>query len=128
MSSREHADTTFADAIAFILRNGRLLERRLLEHFLGGDPAGVTRAVAAYRNIDGGLGHALEPDLRCSESQPLFCEIGLIALHDANVRSPEIAIPICDFLNTVADGNGLVAPILPSALEAPHAYRQTASR
>jgi hypothetical protein len=53
----------------FLLANARLLERRLFEVRFGGAPSALAgQAVRAYRNADGGLGHALEPDVRCAAS------------------------------------------------------------
>jgi hypothetical protein len=112
----------FSRASSFILSNARLLERRSYDVLFGGaDPASVGRAVAAYRNSDGGMGHALEPDLRCAGSQPLFVEVALIALLDAGYQSTEPALSLCDYLERHADRRGLVSPILRDALDAPHA-------
>jgi hypothetical protein len=111
-----------ARARDFVLTHARLLERRLFEvAFDNGDPASVGRVVRAYQNPDGGLGHALEADLRCTESQPLFAEMGLRALHEAGCRDPELARTLCFHLQVVSDQDGLVPPILRTALEAPHA-------
>jgi hypothetical protein len=111
-----------SSAREFMLIHARLLERRLFEvTFDDGDPALVGRVVAAYQNEDGGLGHALEPDLRCVESQPLFVEVGLDALHQAGWRDPELARSLCFFLQRVSNETGLVPPILESALASPHA-------
>ena len=53
----------FEKAARFIWENGRLLERRLFDYyFRGGSREGVLSAIRAYRNEDGGFGHALEPD------------------------------------------------------------------
>ena len=83
----------FGKAAAFIWENGRLLERRLFEYyFLGGSKDGVLRALKAYQNEDGGFGHALEPDLRTPESQPLFVEFGLRTLYEAGIRDEELAL------------------------------------
>src|SRR4051794_5993333 len=50
----------------------RVLEQRLFAyHFLNAGPDPVETALEAYRNEDGGYGHALEPDLRGPVSQPL---------------------------------------------------------
>ena len=55
----------------FILIHARLLERRLFQvHFEGESSDCIGQIVRAYQNSDGGLGHALEPDIRCPESQP----------------------------------------------------------
>lgn len=112
----------------FILTHARLLERQLFTvRFEAGDPAAVGRAVAAYQNPDGGLGHALEPDLRCSGSQPLFAEVGLRALRDAGRREVDLALSLCDYLETVCDPQGLVPIIDAQALQEPRAphWRET---
>jgi hypothetical protein len=67
----------------------------------------------------------LEPDLRCSESQPLFAEVGLQALHTAGIKDAEMALELCRFLESVADESGLVPPILEGALHAAHASHWT---
>jgi hypothetical protein len=119
---------TLSRAREFMLTHARLLERRLFEvEFAGADPASVAQAVQAYQNADGGLGHALEPDLRCPESQPLFVEMGLIALHEAGCRDADLARAVCVFLQSAANEAGLVPPILETALASPHAPHWRAS-
>src|SRR5215207_7498837 len=55
----------------FVLANARLLDRHRLAVLVGGAPvAPVLDALRAYRNPDGGFGHALEPDVRAPESEP----------------------------------------------------------
>ena len=59
----------FTAAEHFLAANARVLERRRYEHlFRGGGTDPVRAAVMAYRNPDGGFGHALEPDGRCPGS------------------------------------------------------------
>ncbi|MBN1641219.1 MAG: hypothetical protein JXA09_08285 [Anaerolineae bacterium] len=119
---------TLARGRTFMLTHARLLERRLFEvAFAGADPASVGRVVRAYQNADGGLGHALEPDLRCPESQPLFVEVGLGALCEAGYRDPDLALAVCGFLASVSDEAGLVPPIVESALASPHAPHWSAA-
>lgn len=116
----------FDRARTFLYSEGRLLERLLFGViFEGAAPEAVGRLVSAYQNPDGGLGHALEPDLRCPESQPLFAEIGLRALRSAGLREPAISRSICRFLATVSAATGLVPIILESALQSPHASHWT---
>jgi len=58
-------------AVSFLATHGRLLDRRRLEVLTGsGSPAAVLAALAGYRNVDGGYGWGLEPDLRDASSQP----------------------------------------------------------
>src|SRR5690242_20846862 len=62
----------FERAEEFIWHNARLLERRLFDfHFRSGSSQAVLSALRAYQNEDGGFGNALEPDIRCPESQPV---------------------------------------------------------
>jgi hypothetical protein len=108
---------SFSLARQFMHTQARLLERLLFAvRFEQADPAAVGRLISAYQNPDGGLGHALEPDLRCPESQPLFVEVGLSSLHDAGWRDEQLSLSICSFLESVSDSNGLVPPIFPNAL------------
>ena len=112
----------FRRAREFLYTHARLLERLLFAvRFQKAEPSAVGRLICAYQNPDGGLGHALEPDLRCRESQPLFVEIGLAALRNARVRDQEFSLSICRFLESVSDATGFVPILLPSALRAPHA-------
>lgn len=104
----------------FMLTNARLLERRIFEVcFDGAPPETVGRAVRAYLNPDGGLGHALEPDVRCARSQPLFIGVGLAALETAGCRDEGLAAGICDFLEMVSDKRGLVSAFSKDALDSP---------
>ena len=91
------------------------------------EPAAVGRLISAYQNPDGGLGHALEPDIRCPESQPLFVEIGLSALRDAGWRDQKLSLSTCCFLESISDATGLLPILLPSALRSPHASHWTAT-
>ncbi|WP_433824406.1 hypothetical protein ACQP2E_19855 [Actinoplanes sp. CA-015351] len=62
----------------FLQVNGRLLDRvRFDFHFRGGSAGRVIDALRPYQNADGGFGHALEPDLRGPESQPVPVEVAL---------------------------------------------------
>ncbi len=77
-------DDKFAAGRDFILREGRLLERRLFATCFEGAPAtGVVDAVSAFRNDDGGFGHGLEPDVRCPASLPVDVEVAFQALATA---------------------------------------------
>jgi hypothetical protein len=95
--------------------------------FEGAAPQAIGRLISAYQNPDGGFGHVLEPDVRCSESQPLFAEVGLYALRDAGWCDRSLALSICSFLERVSDAAGLVPILLASALRSPHASQWTAS-
>jgi hypothetical protein len=115
-------DKAFAQARTFIFTQARLLERLLFAvQFEQAAPRTVGQLIAAYQNADGGLGHALEPDLRSPLSQPLFVEIGLRAMQDVGWKDPALASSFCAFLEKVSDDKSLVPAILPNAQEFPHA-------
>lgn len=112
----------FEKAANFIWENGRLLERRLFEYFFrGGSKDSVLNVIKAYQNEDGGFGHALEPDLRTPESQPLYVEFGLRTLYEAKIRDPELARKVCDYVSRVADLNEGIATITASSSSYPRA-------
>ncbi len=91
----------------FLAARGRILDRRRFERlFLGGDPAPVRDAVAAYRNADGGFGHGLEPDGRTPGSQPAATEQALRILHQADAWDGELARGACDQLAATAPAEG----------------------
>jgi len=109
-------------ATGFLWRNARLLEPALFAHqFLNGSAGHVRDVIRAYRNADGGLGHALEPDIRAPTSQPLHIEVALRALLSAGIRDVELARGACDFLAGVAHADGSVPIDLPSMLDYPRA-------
>src|SRR4051795_11577861 len=55
----------------FVQANARIIDRRRLDVLLhGGSTAPVLDGLRAYRNTDGGFGHALEPDVRGREGEP----------------------------------------------------------
>ena len=88
----------------FIWENARLLESAIFDYrFQGGSPARILQILQTYQNDDGGFGHALEPDLRAPDSQPLFAEFALRTLYECNLRHPAMAQRVCDFLAKNAD-------------------------
>ena len=122
-------DDRFERTRNFLYTHARLLERLLFEvEFEAAEPEAVGQLILSYQNPDGGLGHALEPDLRCPESQPLFVEIGLEALQHAGLRDRALSLSLCRFLKSVSDAAGLVPFILESALRWPHAPHMTQIR
>ncbi|MFF5991384.1 hypothetical protein [Prauserella flavalba] len=120
----------------FLVTHARLLERRLAELWLGKSaPAtafAVLDALAAYRNPDGGLGHALEPDARAPESQPLAVDFALEAVEQV-LDSPAGADPVVrdrvagfaeslvPYLESVAAPSGGLPIVLPSVARYPRA-------
>lgn len=114
--------TIYSNGRDFIYREARPLEQRLFEAlFEGANRQGVFDALRAYRNEDGGFGHGLEPDKRCPASQPLDVQVALQTYDRAGGIDPEMAQRACDFLDTVGDERGAVAPVLPSIADYPRA-------
>jgi hypothetical protein len=102
--------------------HARLVDRRVFQRlFQGGSAEPVRDAVAAYRNDDGGFGHALEPDCRASASQPATTELALRLLHLADAWDEGLARAACDWLTCVAPTAGGATFVLPSVADAPHA-------
>ena len=59
-----------AAAETFIWSAARLVDRhRYAMLFEDGSADPVLAALSGYRNLDGGFGHELEPDLRCPASR-----------------------------------------------------------
>lgn len=118
-------DDQFAAGRDFILREGRLLERRLFATCFEGAPAtGVVDAVKAFRNDDGGFGHGLEPDVRCPASLPVDVEVALQALVTAKATDRALARSVCDYLAKVAAAaahDGAVPPAFPVIEDFPRA-------
>ncbi len=113
--------SVFDHAETFIWSNARLLERRLFAyHFRGGARQAVLAALRAYQNEDGGFGQALEPDIRCPDSQPVPVQHALEIL-DAVGSDAEIVRGVCDFLTTITTVEGGVPFVLPTARTYPHA-------
>ncbi len=110
-----------ASAQTFLWNNARLLERHLFAFlFQGGDPEPVHRALLAYQNQDGGFGNALEPDKRTATSQPIDQEMALRVMDDSRFDA-QVALQICDFLETITTDEGGVPFVLPTVRDAPRA-------
>src|SRR5215470_16047698 len=120
MSTQQVPDVKAAEQ--FLAGHARVVDRRVFQRlFRGGSAVAVRDAVAAYRNDDGGFGHALEPDCRTSASQPATTEMALRILHQADAWDEELARAACDWLASVAPTAGGATFVLPSVSEAPHA-------
>jgi hypothetical protein len=111
----------FERAEEFIWHNARLIERQLFEfHFKSGSSQAVLSALRAYQNEDGGFGNALEPDIRCPDSQPVPTQHALEILDV--VGFDEIMVQrVCDFLLSITTEEGGVPFVLPSVRHYPHA-------
>jgi hypothetical protein len=112
----------FDAAADFLAAGARVLDRRVFQRlFSGGAAEPVRDAVAAYRNADGGFGHALEPDLRTAASQPAAVEMALRMMDTADAWDERLAGDAIDWLATVAPPGGGIAFALPTVSEGPHA-------
>ena len=113
--------TIFEQAEAFIWKNARLLERqRFAYHFKDGSREAVLAALRPYQNTDGEFGHALEPDIRCPDSQPVPVQHALEFLDEVGFDA-EMVQRICDYLTTITTSEGGVPSLLPSAHGYPRA-------
>src|SRR5712691_7333649 len=112
-------------AAVFVAANARVLDRRRFQRLFEDGPASAVRdAVAAYRNEDGGFGHALEPDCRAPGSQPAAAAMALRLLNEADAWEEDLVRGTCDWLAAVAPAEGGAAFVEagPHALDGwPHA-------
>jgi hypothetical protein len=106
----------------FIYGDGRLLERRLFAAlFEDGRREAVVNCLRGYQNADGGFGHALEPDKRAPDSQPLDVQFALQTLDAVDLADRDMLRRACEFLDSVADDSGAVPIVLPSIAAYPRA-------
>ncbi|MEU0742313.1 hypothetical protein [Streptomyces sp. NPDC006134] len=104
-----------ARAERFVWLTARVLEQRLFAfHFRGGDAGPVETALDAYRNEDGGYGHALEPDLRGPVSQPLHTAHALRVLDALGRCGGQRVDRTCRYLTAVSTPDGALPAIHPS--------------
>ena len=112
----------FDAAAPFIAANARVIDRRRFERLFGGGAARPVRdAVAAYRNDDGGFGHALEPDCRAPGSQSLAVEMALRIMDETDAWDEALVRGACDWLAAVAPAEGGAAFVEPTLAGWPHA-------
>jgi hypothetical protein len=106
----------------FILANGRLLDRHRLAVLLHDAPtAPVLDGLRAYRNPDGGFGHALEPDVRAPASEPASTLSALEVLAEIDGLDDPMAANAAAWIATIADPDGGVPFVMPSAADSPRA-------
>jgi len=99
----------------FVWLTARVLEQRLFaHHFLNGGADQVETALDAYRNEDGGYGHALEPDLRGPVSQPLHTGHALRVLDSIGRCGGQRVERVCRYLTSVSTADGALPVIHPS--------------
>src|SRR5690349_17130131 len=109
-------------AETFIWCNARLIDRhRYSALYKNGDPDTVVRALQAYQTPDGGFGHALEPDGRGPDSQPLHVHSALLMLDEVGRFSIPMVQRAIEYLAAITTPDGGVPAILPSAQGYPRA-------
>ncbi|MFF7309485.1 hypothetical protein [Streptomyces sp. NPDC008137] len=108
-----HSPVTRAER--FVWLTARVLEQRLFAHrFRGAAADPVETALDAYRNEDGGYGHALDPDLRGPVSRPLHTAHALRVL-DAVARCAGQRVErVCRYLTSVSTPEGALPVVHPS--------------
>jgi hypothetical protein len=112
----------FDAATAFIAANARLLDWRRFERlFHDGDAQPVRDAIAAYRNADGGFGHALEPDCRAPSSQPAAVEMALRMMDETGAWDEDLVLGACGWLTSAEPAEGGSAFVEPTVAGWPHA-------
>jgi hypothetical protein len=111
-----------SSAEQFMFATARLLDRHRLAVLLHGAPAApVLAALRAYRNADGGFGHALEPDVRCPDSETTAALHALEVLSEIAALDDPMVADIARWVATVADPDGGVPFVLPTAAAHPRA-------
>ncbi|MFE7174170.1 hypothetical protein [Streptomyces sp. NPDC057616] len=98
----------------FVWLTARVLEQRLFaHHFLNGAADPVETALDAYRNEDGGYGHALDPNLRGPVSQPLHTGYALRVLDTIGRCGGQRVERVCRYLTAVSTADGALPAVSP---------------
>lgn len=106
----------------FLATNARILDRlRYARLFERGSSESTVAALRAYQNEDGGFGHALEPDLRGPESEPVSVWTALDILDEMGRLDRSAAAPILRYLDSISAPKGGVPFVLHEASNYPHA-------
>ncbi|WP_335990461.1 hypothetical protein [Glycomyces sp. MUSA5-2] len=110
----------FAAAERYLELHARLVDRLRFAHAFRSAPGELVRnAVAAYQNLDGGFGHAIEPDLRGAGGQPQGAEIAFGMLEGIAASDEPLLLRACDWLAEHSTEEGGVPWVLPSVLDDP---------
>jgi hypothetical protein len=106
----------------FVLSNARLLDRHRLAVLLHGAPVEpVLDALRAYHNLDGGFGHALEPDIRAPTSEPSSTLHALMVLAGVGALDDPMVGEAAAWVATIAEPDGGVPFSLPASAAFPRA-------
>ncbi|MGX1562976.1 hypothetical protein [Streptomyces sp. NPDC055506] len=99
----------------FVWLTARVLEQRLFaHHFRGAAADPVETALDAYRNEDGGYGHALEPELRGPVSRPPHTAHALRVLDAVGRCAGQRVERVCRYLTSVSTAEGALPAVRPS--------------
>ena len=95
----------------FVFANARVLDRHRLAAFLhGASVTPVVQSLRAYRNPDGGFGHALEPDVRAPESEPAATLHALEVLAEIGRLDDPMVADAAAWIGRIADADGAASP------------------
>jgi hypothetical protein len=109
-------------AARFVAGHARLLDRhRYAALIQDGPKAPVLAALRAYRNDDGGFGHALEPDLRAPTSQPGATLYALEMLAELDAFDDPLATGAVEWIPTIAEEDGGIPSLVGDVERWPHA-------
>jgi hypothetical protein len=112
-----------AAADTFLFSCARLLDRHRHALLFGdGGPEPVLAALRAYRNPDGGFGHALEPDLRGPESQPAPTLYALEILGEAGAAEDQMTKDALAWVASISEPDGGIPFVLPGFEDHPHTF------
>jgi hypothetical protein len=91
----------------FLADAARVVDRhRFAALFEDGPADAVATALRAYRNEDGGFGHALEPDLRVPWSQPAATLYALEMLHESGRFEGDLVDGALGWIESIANERG----------------------
>jgi hypothetical protein len=123
MSNDAHSTSVDIDAAErFVFSNARLLDRHRMAVLLHGAPVEpVLDALRAYRNSDGGFGHALEPDIRAPTSEPSATLHALMVLAGVGALGEPMVGEAAAWVATIAEPDGGVPFSLPASAAYPRA-------
>jgi hypothetical protein len=111
-----------AAAEQFVFNAARLLDRHRLAVLMHHAPAGpVLNALRAYRNPDGGFGHALEPDVRAPHSEVAATLTALHVLAEIGASDAPMVEEAAAWVGSIADPDGALPFVLPNAADYPRA-------